>query len=75
MADRASYKTFCPGDQVTVRRVVKSSRYQDACLRPGMVGTVVAMEQRVLVDFGVQFSYGGLWRLYDGDLILVSPRS
>lgn len=56
---------------MTVRRVVKSTRYQDVWISPGVVGVVVSMDQRVSVAFPESPAYAGLWTLYDGDLILV----
>jgi hypothetical protein len=67
MTDRAACKTFRPGDRVTVRRVVKSGRLPECVVRPGMIGTVERMGQRVEVTFPEYPRV--LWTLYDGDLI------
>lgn len=71
MADRAAYKTFRPGDQVTVRRVIKSGRWHPFFLAPGMVGVVESMGQCVRVRFPGDLP--AVWYLYDGDLIHVPP--
>jgi hypothetical protein len=67
---RAACKTFRPGDRVTVRRVVKSGKYPEYRLVPGMTGTVERMGQRVEVVFPEYPR--ALWMLYDGDLILAT---
>ena len=66
-SDRAAFKTFRPGDLVTVRRAVKSGKRPGVVL-PGMYGVVDRMEQCVYVRFP-EFP-NTLWVLYDGDLIL-----
>ena len=68
MTNRALCKTFQPGDRVTVRRTIKSSRHRGKALTPGMVGVVDSMDQEVRVRFAEQPST--IWYLYDGDLVL-----
>jgi hypothetical protein len=68
--DRAAYKTFKPGDRVTVRRIIKSEKWRPYFLAPGMVGVVESMDQIVRVRFPCDLPIA--WCLYDGDLLAVS---
>jgi hypothetical protein len=70
-ADRASFKTFRPGDEVTVRRVVRSGKWRPCRLEPGMTGIVDRMDQRVRVRFPQSCPFPLVWVLYDGDLVLL----
>ena len=65
-ASRAQYKTFRPGDRVTVRRVIKSGK-SARVITPGMAGVVESMDQEVRVQFSGYPSV--VWILYDGDLV------
>lgn len=71
MAGRAQYKTFQPGDRVTVRRVIKSGK-SSRVITPGTLGVVESMDQEVRVHFAAFPNV--IWIMYDGDLVAVGDQ-